>query len=178
MQRFALFIALSMLLFSCAGESDKQEKASPAKTASMRIANTDIAINYSAPSVKDRKIWGQLVPYGQVWRTGADEATVFSTSTEIQIDSLTLPAGKYALFTIPGETEWTVILNKEYDQWGAFNYDPAKDAIRFTTKPTILGSHTEELSFSLLEVAGTEGEAKLAWEKLMLSFSFKVPAPK
>ena len=92
----------------------------------------NIEVHYSAPSVRGRAIWGTLVPYGKVWRTGADEATTFETDKDILVAGEKLPKGKYALFTIPGEKEWTFIFNKDWKQWGTSSYDTSKDVLRVT----------------------------------------------
>jgi hypothetical protein len=107
-----------------------QEKASPARKAEGTVAGAKITINYSSPAVKGRTIWGDLVPLGQVWRAGADDATTFTTSKDITVQGQKLPAGTYSFFIIPGETESTMIFNKVAKQWGAFNYDAKQDVLR------------------------------------------------
>src|SRR5215831_9717857 len=99
-------------------QSDKSKRPSPPATATGKVMGATIAIDYSSPSVKGRKIWGGLVPYDKVWRTGANEATLFSTDKEIKVEGKPLPAGKYSLYTIPGEKEWVIILNSQTGQWG------------------------------------------------------------
>lgn len=107
-----------------------QEKASPAKVAEGTVAGSKISINYSSPAVKGRVIWGELVPLGEVWRAGANEATTFTTSKDITVQGQKLPAGTYSFFIIPGEGQSTFIFNKVAKQWGAFNYDAKEDALR------------------------------------------------
>lgn len=107
-----------------------QEKASPAKVAEGTVAGSKITINYSSPAVKGRTIWGDLVPMGQVWRAGANDATTFTTSKDITIQGQKLPAGTYSFFIIPGETESTFIFNKVAKQWGAFDYNAKEDQLR------------------------------------------------
>jgi hypothetical protein len=114
--------------------------------------------------VKGRTIWGDLVPYGKVWRTGANEATTIETNKDIMIQGQKLPAGKYALFTIPGETEWTWIFNSVWDQWGAYKYDGSKDVLRITTKPQKSPVFHEQLRFDI-----TNEKISLAWENLLIS---------
>ncbi|RMG72406.1 MAG: DUF2911 domain-containing protein, partial [Bacteroidetes bacterium] len=94
------------------------------------IGTAEITINYGSPAAKGRTLWGDLVPYGAVWRTGANEATTFTVSQDVTIEGQTLPAGTYSLFTIPGESDWTIIFNKTAEQWGAYEYDEAADALR------------------------------------------------
>ncbi|MDP2041017.1 MAG: DUF2911 domain-containing protein [Algoriphagus sp.] len=120
-----------------------QEKASPARSAEGTAAGSKITINYSSPAVKGRTIWGDLVPLGQVWRAGADDATTFTTSKDITIQGQKLPAGTYSFFIIPGETESTFIFNKVAKQWGAYTYDAKEDALRVSV-PSMQTSTMEE----------------------------------
>lgn len=110
--------------------ANAQEKASPAMTAEGTAGGSKITINYSSPAVKGRVIWGDLVPMGQVWRAGADDATTFTTEKDIMVEGKKLPAGTYSFFIIPGETESTLIFNKVAKQWGAYSYDAKEDALR------------------------------------------------
>ena len=126
LQRFG-FLALSLMLISFM--SHAQEKASPAKTAEGLVNGATITIHYSSPAVKGRTIWGDLVPFGKVWRAGANEATTFETNKDIKVEGKDLPAGKYSFFIIPGETQSTFIFNSETGQWGT-NYDESKDVLR------------------------------------------------
>src|SRR5208282_6301304 len=112
--------------------------ASPACTLKQRVGLTDIEIVYSRPGVKGRTIFGGIVPYGQVWRTGANQATKISFSTPVKLEGNEIPAGTYALFTIPGENEWTIIINKNTNQWGAFQYNEKDDFVRFKVTPATL----------------------------------------
>jgi len=147
---------------------DKSQRPSPPVSISSTINDLNLTLDYSSPSVKGRTIWGDLVSYDQVWRTGANEANVFSVDQDVMVNGEKLPSGKYALFTIPAEGEWTVIFNKVYDQWGAFNYDEAEDALRITVQPTSLDEPQERLSFDVKD----DGTIAFAWGNL--SFSFKV----
>ncbi|MCF1752666.1 DUF2911 domain-containing protein [Mariniradius sediminis] len=108
----------------------QDEKPSPPRTAEGTINGAKITINYSSPAVKGRVIWGDLVPLGQVWRAGANDATTFEISKDIKVQGQTLPKGKYTFFIIPGEYESTLIFNKVEKQWGAYSYDASKDALR------------------------------------------------
>ncbi len=145
--RFALLFAFALL---CANFAQAQQAAaSPAQVAKGKAAGADITIAYGSPAVKGRTIWGELVPYDKVWRAGANDATTFETSKEIQVEGKTLPAGKYAFFTIPGKDKWTVIFNKEAKQWGAFKYDESKDALRVEVTPRKAASFNEQLSYAV-----------------------------
>jgi hypothetical protein len=124
-----IFLSLSFAVLASV-VSFAQEKASPARTAEGTAAGAKITIKYSSPAVKGRTIWGDLVPLGQVWRAGADDATTFSTSKDIMVQGQKLPAGTYSFFIIPGESESTFIFNKVAKQWGAYTYDAKEDILR------------------------------------------------
>ena len=152
-------------------------RRSPAKTASGEVNGANITINYSSPSVNDREgkpreIFGGLVPYGEVWRTGANEATTFETSKAIRVEGKTLPAGKYSLYTIPGEKEWTVIFNKKTGQWG-INRDgsstrmEADDALTVKVKPRKT-DFTERMTFDV-----TNKGVSLRWAAVEVPLSIK-----
>jgi len=122
-------LSLIFVLFAAANVYG-QEKASPAKKAEGTAAGAKITITYSSPAVKGRTIWGDLVPLGQLWRAGADEATTFTTSKDITVQGQKLPAGTYSFFIIPGEYESTFVFNKVAKQWGAYTYDAKEDILR------------------------------------------------
>lgn len=137
----------------------QDEKPSPARTAEGEINGAKITINYSSPAVKGRVIWGDLVPIGQVWRAGANDATTFETSKDIKVQGQTLPAGKYSLFLIPNEGESILIFNKVAKQWGAYTYDEKQDALRVKL-PSNLGSTMEERLVYEVKSDGVE----MKWE--------------
>ncbi|HEY2321791.1 MAG TPA: DUF2911 domain-containing protein [Thermoanaerobaculia bacterium] len=130
---------------------------------SQTIGLTDITVTYSRPGVKGREIFGGLVPYGKVWRTGANTATQFAVTTDVDIEGKKLPAGTYSLHTIPGPNEWTVIFNKDAGQWGSFNYDQAKDALRVTIKPEKAAHSAEWLEFHFPKVSTDSATLMLRW---------------
>ena len=140
--------ALAMMAF-VAFSATAQEKASPAKKAEGTAAGSKITINYSSPAVKGRVIWGDLVPLGQVWRAGADDATTFTTSKDITVQGQKLPAGTYSFFIIPGETESTFIFNKVAKQWGAYNYDSKQDALRVSVPSQQTSTMEERLVYEV-----------------------------
>ncbi|RMG68083.1 MAG: DUF2911 domain-containing protein [Calditrichaeota bacterium] len=145
-------------------------RLSPKASVYQQIGVTDVTITYSSPAVRGRVIWGGLVPYDKVWRTGANEATVFETSHDILINGHPLPAGKYALFTIPGKTEWRIIFNRKWDQWGAFGYDPSLNVLEVTAKPDP-APHRERMTFFFEDVADSTARVVLHWEKLRIPFT-------
>ena len=148
-------------------------RVSPKAMVMQVIGLTKVTLVYSRPGVKGRKIWGGLVPYGKVWRTGANEATTIEFSDDVTLNGHPVKAGKYALFTIPNPNEWTVILNSQWDQWGAFNRDPKKDILRFKVKPRT-GSHVEWMRFTFENLTPESADVVLAWEKLRVPFTIKV----
>jgi Protein of unknown function (DUF2911) len=145
-----------------------QEKASPAAVASGKINGATISINYSSPSVKGRQIWGGLVPFNEVWRAGANEATTFETDKELTIEGSKLPAGKYSFFVIPNEKECVIIFNKEIKQWGAYKYKEKEDQLRVTVKQQIANTAIEKLIYSI-----NENNIVLSWENWNMPFSIK-----
>lgn len=146
---------------------DKSKRPSPPAKVSTTVGGATVTIDYSRPSVKGRKIFGGLEPYGKVWRTGANEATTFQVSKDVKIEGQTLPAGKYGLFTIPGETEWTIIFNKTAEQWGAFKYDEKQDALRVKVKPKKTPQLTETFVINLDKT----GKVFMMWENTEVDFT-------
>lgn len=134
------------------------------------VDGVDVVVEYGRPQARDREIWGELVPYEKLWRTGADEATTVTFDAPVRIEGEPLPAGKYALFTIPEEERWTVIFNREANQWGAYDYDAEKDALRVETTPRP-GEPVEEMTFAatadgiVLQWAGLEVPVEITAEE-------------
>jgi Protein of unknown function (DUF2911) len=147
-------------------------RPSPKASVMQTVGLTDVTITYSRPAVQKREIWGKLVPYDKVWRTGANEATVFTVSDDVTINGAPLPKGTYSLHTIPGKDEWTLIFNKTADQWGSFSYDATKDALRVKAKPEPAG-FTEWLTFEIPEITLKNFSARvvLRWENLAVPFT-------
>jgi hypothetical protein len=139
------------------------ELASPRKELKGTLNGVNITIDYGSPDTKDRTIWGSLVPYGEVWRTGANEATRITFDESILVGEDILAAGTYSLFTIPTEKEWQVIFNKVTDQWGAYEYDEAQDALRIQARPVSVDSSSSTLEFRL-----APGKIVMQWDKLVL----------
>lgn len=156
-----LTIVLTIPVFSAC------ERPSPPAEASATVGSTEVKIDYSRPSVKGREIFGSLVPYNEVWRTGANEASTFEVDKDVLIEGEALPAGKYALFTIPGENEWTLIFNENADQWGVDEYDPGQDALRVNVNPTKVPEQSELLTFDVNQ----NGEVSLIWADTEVNFS-------
>ncbi|MFI5166086.1 MAG: DUF2911 domain-containing protein [Thermoanaerobaculales bacterium] len=148
-------------------------RPSPKATVVQTVGVTDVTIAYCRPSVRGRVIWGGLVPYDQVWRTGANEATTITFTDEVSIEGTALPAGTYGLFTIPGKDEWTVIFNKGAKQWGAYDYKQADDVLRVKVKPQA-AAFAEVMTLSFPAVAIDSVTVALNWEKLEVPFTVHV----
>jgi hypothetical protein len=165
-------IVISGICLCClkaSAQEDKTKRPSPPASASEKVGSAHITINYSQPSVKGRKIWGGLVPFNQVWRTGANEATTFETDKDIKVQGKVLPAGKYGFFTIPDKNEWTIIFNKVPDQWGAFKYDAKQDFLRVMAQPKKSASFNEKLRYAITK----QGVVSIEWENLAVNFNVK-----
>lgn len=142
---------------------DKSKRPSPGATIEARFGEATVRINYSQPAKKNREVFGKLVPYGEVWRTGANEATSISLDKAINVAGKTLPAGKYQLFTIPRADKWTIIFNSKSDQWGAFFYDEKSDVLRVDVPSGSNDSTVERLilAFETMPETGLT----IAWDK-------------
>jgi hypothetical protein len=144
-------------------------KASPSSVLKQRFGLTDVDIEYARPSVKGRKIFGALVPFGEVWRTGANTATKITFSTDVKFGGQAVPAGSYALFTIPTATEWTVILSKVTGAWGAYSYDAKDDLLRVKVKPVALADMVESFTIDVGDLRDDTTNLTLSWEKTRVS---------
>jgi Protein of unknown function (DUF2911) len=204
-KRFYFFVlALSVITLAgvqyVAAQSPTVRVPRPSQKASVMqtIGVTDLTITYSRPGVKSRKIWGDplptsasgsatlddaserpkdapIVPFGHVWRTGANEATTFAVTDDVLIDGQKLAAGTYSLHTIPAKDEWTIIFNSVADQWGSFNYDEKKDALRIKVKPQMVADNQEWLLFSIPAVTANTAQVMIRWEKVAVPFTVEVP---
>ena len=151
---------------------DKSKRPSPPAVAKATVRGTDLTIDYSRPSLKGRAAYGEkspLAPVGEVWRTGANEATTFTVSKDVKIEGQTLPAGTYGLFTIPGATEWTIVFNKTAKQWGAYEYKAADDVLRVKVKPKTTATPVEQFTIT----ADKSGKVALLWAKTEVDFMVK-----
>lgn len=160
--KIGLFMFGVFLLSTTVYGQDKSKRASPPMEVESKIGDATIFVKYSAPSTKGRIIWGQLVPYGKVWRAGANEATTFESDKDIKVGGEVLPAGKYSVFLLPTEEEWTFIFNSISDQWGAYQYDENKDVLRVVATPSKTDSNNE-----LLEYKIQDGKLWLLWADQM-----------
>ena len=149
---------------------DEDLRVSPNAVVSQTIGTTEVTVTYGRPAVRGRDIFGGLVPFDQIWRTGADEATTITFSDDVRVEGEPLEAGTYSLFTIPQEEgDWTVIFNHVADQWGAYNYDPAEDALRIRVTPEET-YHMEQLMFYFENIEESMGQLVLQWEDVKIDF--------
>ena len=195
----SLFAVLFILCFGVSALA-QVDLPRPSQKASVmqRIGVTDVTITYSRPGVKGRKIWGDplpgqkatgeatldnqnvrpadavIVPYGHVWRTGANEATQFVVTDDVLINGQKLAAGSYSLHTIPTKDEWTIVFNGTANQWGSFDYDPAKDTLRVKVKPEWMKENQEWLEYSFDPVTDDSAQVNIRWEKINVPFTVKV----
>jgi hypothetical protein len=172
MKIFTKAVAL-FFLSCCVYAQIDLPRQSPSASVSQTIGYTVISIDYCRPGIHGRQIWGGLVPYNKVWRTGANEATTIQFTTDVLVEGNKVPAGRYSLFTIPTEKEWTIIFNKIDKQWGSFNYKQEEDFLRFNVKPE-KNSFTERMQFSFANITDSTASVVLSWEYLQIAFNVKI----
>lgn len=174
-----IVIAMLALAAMLGAQQDPRKRVSPPATAEATINGKAIKVDYSRPRIADpktgepRKIMGGLVPYGQRWRTGANEATQLTTEADLEIGGQRVPAGKYSLFTIPGEKEWTLIINRQTGQWGT-EYDEKQDLARVKMEASKTGGTVEQFTISIEPRGSNQGVLKMAWENTQASVPFTV----
>ncbi len=168
--RKTLITAALLLAATTAVAQTRTPRPSPGAKLTQTVGVTDITINYSRPGVKGRTIWGDLVPYDKVWRTGANEATTISFSDDVWINGQKLTKGMYSLHTIPTKGDWTIIFNSVADQWGSYSYDESKDALRVTTTPSA-ADFREWMMFEIPEMTTDTAKVVLRWEKIAVPFT-------
>lgn len=198
---FLSFAIFSFLLITVDGVSAQLRLPRPSQKASVMqtLGVTDITVVYSRPGVKGRKIWGDwpadakapagegtldnqntrpanapIVPYGHVWRAGANEATQFTVTDDVLVNGQPLAAGSYSLHTVPGKDEWTIVFNGTANQWGSFSYDPAKDLLRVKAKPQVVAENQEWLVYQIEPTADNAARVNIRWEKLSVPFTVEV----
>lgn len=161
------FSLLTLITIGACGQSDKSKRPSPPAIVSETISSgAIITIDYSQPSLKGRKIGTEIAPFGQVWRTGANEATTFEVSKDVKVEGQSLAAGKYGLYSIPGEKEWIIIFNKTWKQWGT-QYKEADDALRLKVSVAKVGTLNEKMTFSI----DKSGKVSLLWGDIVVDFT-------
>ena len=198
----SLFVLIVVLAAAVSAAAQVRTPRPSQKASVMQtIGVTDITISYHRPGVKGRKIWGEptaeqaatvkgeatldnqntrpkdaaIVPWGHMWRTGANDATTFEVTDDVLINGQKLPAGSYSLHTIPNKDEWTIVFNVTANQSGSFNYDAAKDTLRVKAKPQWVNDNQEWLQFSIDPVADNSARVTIRWEKISVPFTVEVP---
>jgi Protein of unknown function (DUF2911) len=167
-----LIIILAFLSFKSLAQINTPA-ASPSTTILQSLGLTKITVDYSRPSVKGRKIFGDLVPYAKVWRTGANKITSIKFDDEVYVNGAVMKAGSYGLYTIPGKSEWTIIFNRDDKQWGAYGYDIKKDIIRFNVQPIQPQEFTEQLTIDFVEFTPTSTYLSIKWESTEVRFKIE-----
>ncbi len=167
-----LFILTTLVSFTALAQ--QKPVASPPAVVKQKVGDVEVMIKYAQPSVKGRLVFGTkeqkaLVPYGEVWRTGANEATTIEFSKDVTVQGKSLAKGVYSLLTIPGESDWTIIFNNDSKMWGAYTYAAAKDALRINAKASSESATTEMMTISV----SPSGQVKIAWDKTSTSFYVK-----
>ena len=194
MKKLVLITLVSILIISCKNDPQKvlndeplqkeestekvetreKEVLSPHTSAMAMVGDAHVHIDYSSPGVRNRTIFGGLVAYDSIWQAGAHMVTWMQTNKDLKIQGNDLPAGKYALFLIPSQKEWTIIFNKHWDQHGKDEYDEKDDVMRFKVRPEISEELTEHLVYEVTETGTGEGQISFSWEKVILSFRIEV----
>jgi Protein of unknown function (DUF2911) len=151
---------------------DKSQRPSPPGSADCTVKGKKVTINYSRPSMKGRKIMGELVPYGKVWRTGANEATALTTAADLNIGGTKVPAGAYTLYTLPSADTWKLIINKQTGQWGTV-YKQDQDLARVDMTKTEIAVPVEQFTIALDQASNDSCNLSLEWEKTRLSVTLK-----
>jgi len=172
-----LLIVLLVSVVSNEVYSQKKEEVriSPKASVKQTVGFTIITIDYGRPGVKGRTIWGSLVPYNTVWRAGANEATKITFTTDVKIDGKKLKAGSYSFFAIPTEKTWMLIFNKVADQWGAFEYNDAEDALRIVVTPIKENNCWQEwLAYTINKTSDKKAVVMIEWEKIKVPFNVEV----
>lgn len=163
-----LFALIALLAAAQKPPADKSKRPSPPGTAELRLKGKKITVDYSRPSMRGRKIMGELVPYGKVWRTGANEATTLTTEADLTIAGAKVRAGKYTLYTLPSEDTWKLIINKQNGQFGTI-YDEKQDLVRVDMAKSSLSQPVEMFAISLKKKSEDSADMVLEWETTAVS---------
>jgi hypothetical protein len=169
-------VLIFILSLNSFGQQIKTPRPSPDATVIQYVGVTEVKIDYNSPGVKGRKVWGELVPFGEIWRTGANEATTITFSDPVKINGSELPSGTYGIHTIPGESEWEFIFSKDTKIDGSSNFDKEKEVLRVKAKPE---EHhfMERMTFLFTDVTDNSAKVNLLWDKINVSFNFETNTP-
>lgn len=157
-----------ILMGSMSCEGSKKERPSPLRTDSGSFKDGTLKMTYSSPAVRERVIWGELVPFDRLWRTGANEASVFYTDQNLKINGSPIDSGSYAVFTVPGEDKWTIFFNEQWNQWGTADYDSTLNVVTLEVVPYKNSEFSERMLFSFDKDA-----LIFQWEKVSFSLSLE-----
>jgi hypothetical protein len=164
-------IVLSTVCFTANAQQLKVPVPSPSATIKQSVGLAEVTVEYSRPGVKGRTIYGDVVPFGKVWRTGANASTKITFGEDVKLDGNPVPAGTYAFYTIPDKDEWTIILNKNLTLWGSDGYKQEEDYLRFKVKTTALTNKVESFTFNMFDIAPTSVGMELLWEQTRVAFT-------
>jgi hypothetical protein len=172
-------VGLGLVASSTVAHADlKNPQASPSSSVEQTVGLTDIKVTFHRPAINGRKVWGELVPFGEVWRAGANENTTVTFSSDVKIEGKPLRAGTYGMHMIPTQKDWTVIFTNMAVAWGSFTYDQKEDALRVTVKPRSTSSSEERLNYHFDDPTNTKTTLVLAWEKLAVPIAIEIDTPK
>ena len=169
MKSVLLFVLAALMSSTITAQELKLPALSPTSTITQEFSTTKMEIVYSRPSARGRLVFGDLVPFGQVWRTGANAATKVTFGEEVEIGGTTVKAGTYSFYSVPGANEWEIILNKNTGNWGAMGYDTKDDVVRFKVRPSVLSSSVETFTISVSNIKFSSCTIDLAWERTHVS---------
>jgi hypothetical protein len=180
-----IFACLLMLaLLSCQNNTNTsapspatKKPLSPHQTTMAMIGDAHIHLDYSSPGVRGRTIFGDLIPYGELWRAGANDATWIETNRDLLINNQVLPAGKYGLFVVPNLDKWTIVINPRWDQHGIEKYQQEEDVLRVEVKPVLLTTVQEHLEYQVVQASDTSGLLNLSWDKFKVELPFTISNP-
>jgi Protein of unknown function (DUF2911) len=173
MKSIFLIVIFTLAFSLCAFAQLTLPRDSQRQEVSQTVGDTKVSIVYHRPNTKGRQVWGKLVPFGEVWRTGANENTTFEVTNDVTINGQALPKGKYGLHSIPNKNEWTIIFSKVNNEWGSFTYKEQNDALRVKVMPT-KSPMQETMSLGFGDISATTTQVMLTWEKLKVGFSVNV----
>lgn len=171
-----VFLAMGVLAASMATAQLKTPQPSPSASITQTVGLIDVKIDYSRPGMKGRTVFGGIVPFGEIWRTGANKATAITLPEDVKIGGKDVKAGSYSIFTIPNETEWTIIINNNTELWGAGAYKQEEDAARFTVKPTKITDAYETFTIDFSDLTSNSAHINLIWENTKVAFKIETNA--
>lgn len=166
---------LTVVMFAAPSVAQDLPRPSPRAQTMQQAGLTEIEVSYGRPAVRGREIFGGLVPFDRVWRTGANEATTVRFSSDVKVEGESLPAGLYSLHTIPSESEWTVIFNREAEQWGSYQYDESKDALRVKVRPRVAHHPHERLTIGFSDISDDAATMMIEWADVTVPLRIEVP---